>query len=81
MDRTEIDMQVLSAPPCAFFDWTDPPVAIKMARTLNGALCSAVQDEPERFVGLPSVTLQDHAAAVEELECAVAQLGWKCFPT
>ena len=74
-------MQVLSAPPYAFFDWTDPPVTIKMARTLNEALCSAVQDEPERFVGLVSVPLQDPAAAVEELAHAVAQLGWKWFPT
>jgi aminocarboxymuconate-semialdehyde decarboxylase len=77
MDRTDIDMQVLSAPPYAFFYWADPQVAIKMARALNEALSSAVQDEHERFVGLASVPLQDPSAAVEELERAVTQLGMK----
>jgi aminocarboxymuconate-semialdehyde decarboxylase len=77
MDRTEIDIQVLSVPPYAFFNWADPQVAIKMAKTLNEALSNAVQDEPKRFVGLASVPLQDPAAAVEELERAVTQLGMK----
>jgi aminocarboxymuconate-semialdehyde decarboxylase len=77
MDRTDIDVQVLSTPPYALFYWADHGVAIEMDRTLNEALSSAVQDEPERFVGLASVPLRDPAAAVEELERAVTQLGMK----
>jgi aminocarboxymuconate-semialdehyde decarboxylase len=77
MDRTDIDMQVLSAPPYAFFYWADPPVAINMAQALNDALSRAVQDEPKHFVGLASVPMQDTTAAVEELERAVTQLGMR----
>ncbi len=77
MDRSEIDIQVLSAPPYAFFYWADPQVAIQMARTLNDALSRAVQDEPERFVGFASVPLQDPGAAVDELERAMTQLKMK----
>jgi hypothetical protein len=42
-DRTDIDMQVLSAP-LGFFDWAEPQVAIKMAYTPNKALGNAVQE-------------------------------------
>jgi len=77
MDRTDIDMQVLSAPPYAFFYWADPQVAMRMAQTLNDALSNAVQEEPERFVGLASVPLQEPVAAVEELDRAVTQLRMK----
>ena len=77
MDRSEIDIQVLSAPPYGFFYWADPQVAAQMARRLNDALSKAVQDEPERFVAFATVPLQDPSAAVEELERASAQLGMK----
>jgi aminocarboxymuconate-semialdehyde decarboxylase len=77
MDRTDIAMQVLSAPPYAFFYWAEPQVAIKMAHTLNEALSSAVQDEAEHFVGIASVPLQEPAAAVEELEHAITRSGMR----
>jgi aminocarboxymuconate-semialdehyde decarboxylase len=77
MDRSEIDIQVLSAPPYAFFYWAEPSVAGQLARALNDALSKAVQDEPGRFVGFASVPLQDPAAAVAELERAITQLGMK----
>jgi aminocarboxymuconate-semialdehyde decarboxylase len=77
MDRSQIDIQVLSAPPYAFFYWADPQVAMQLVQTLNNALGRAVQDEPERFVGLATVPLQDPSAAIEELERAITRLGMK----
>jgi hypothetical protein len=61
MDGTDIDMQVLSAPPYAFFYWADPQLAIKRARALNEALSSTVPDEPARFVGLASAPSLTHS--------------------
>jgi aminocarboxymuconate-semialdehyde decarboxylase len=77
MDRTDIEMQVLSVPPYAFFYWADAHVAAKLARALNEAMSQAVKDEPERFVALASVPLQHPAAAIEEAEWAIKQLGMK----
>jgi aminocarboxymuconate-semialdehyde decarboxylase len=77
MDRTDIDIQVLSAPPYAFLYWADAEVALTMARALNDALSQAVQSEASRFVALASVPLQAAAAAAAEAERAVLQLGMK----
>jgi len=77
MDRTDIEIQVLSAPPYAFLYWADPEVALSMARALNDALSDAVQSEAARFVALASVPLQAPEAAAAEVERAVSQLGMK----
>lgn len=77
MDRADIDVQVLSAPPYAFFYWAAPEVALTMARTLNDALSEAVQNESKRFVALASVPLQASDAAVAEVARAVALRGMK----
>jgi len=77
MDRTDIEMQVLSVPPYAFFYWADAEPAMQMARVLNDALSRAVQEERARFVALATVPLQDPSAAVEELQRAVSHLGMK----
>jgi aminocarboxymuconate-semialdehyde decarboxylase len=77
MDRTDIEVQVLSAPPYAFFYWADPAVAINLVHTLNDALSTAVQSESARFVALGSVPLQIPDAAVAEVERAVVHLGMK----
>jgi aminocarboxymuconate-semialdehyde decarboxylase len=77
MDRTDIEVQVLSVPPYAFFYWADPEVALTMARALNDALSAAVRREAERFVGLASVPLQAPDAAVTEVERAVMHLGMR----
>ncbi len=75
MERTDIDVQVLSVPPYALFDWADPEVATAAAHTLNDALSRAVQGEPEHFMALATAPIQVPAAAVAEVERAVSQLG------
>jgi aminocarboxymuconate-semialdehyde decarboxylase len=77
MERTEIDVQVLSVPPYAQFYWADPEVATSMARTLNDALSQAIQEEPERFMALATAPLQAPAMAAAEMERAVSQLGMR----
>jgi aminocarboxymuconate-semialdehyde decarboxylase len=77
MERTDIDMQVLSVPPYALFYWADPEVASAAARTLNDALSQAVREEPEHFVVLATAPLPAPAAAAAEVGRAVSQLGMR----
>jgi aminocarboxymuconate-semialdehyde decarboxylase len=75
MERTDIDMQVLSVPPYALFYWADPEVASAAARTLNDALSQAVREEPEHFVVLATAPLPAPAAAAAEVGRAVSQMA------
>ena len=75
MDKTRVDMQVLSlCPPMVY--WADPALGIPLARSFNDELAAAVADRPDRLAGLATVPLQDVAEASAELERAVG-LGLK----
>jgi aminocarboxymuconate-semialdehyde decarboxylase len=75
MDKTRVDMQVLSlCPPMVY--WADGDLGPRLARTFNDELAAAVDEEPDRLAGLATVPLQDVAAATAELERAIG-LGLK----
>ena len=70
MDKTRVDMQVLSlCPPMVY--WADPALGIPLARSFNDELAAAVADRPDRLAGLATVPLQDVAEASAELERAL----------
>ena len=76
MDKTRVDMQVLSlCPPMVY--WADSGLGVRLAQTFNDELAAAVADEPDRLAGLATVPLQDVGAATVELERAVVGLGLK----
>lgn len=76
MDETGIDMQVLSlsAPGVEQFDAAE---GTGVARKANDELGRLVKKYPERFAGLAAIAPQDPAAAADELERAVNELGLK----
>lgn len=76
MDRTGIDMQVLSliSPGVQMLDG---PAANSMAKRINDELAGKISLYPERFVGLATLAPQDPASAAAELERAVKDLGLK----
>ena len=49
----------------------------RLARMQNENLASMVHDNPDRFVGLATVPLQDVGSAVKELEYAVRELDFR----
>src|SRR5262245_1901838 len=76
MDAVGVDVQVLSfgSPgPQAF----GADVAIPMARDANDRLAQAVRAHPGRFAGFAALPTADPAAAADELERTVRQLGFK----
>jgi len=77
MDRHGIDVSVLSlAAPC-IQDVVDTGRAIADAQGANDALAAIVARHPDRYAAFAALPMQDPAAAADELERAVRQLGFK----
>src|SRR6266481_2628599 len=75
MDQQGVDMQALSPAGSYFFYWMAPEESLEYARCLNNALAEAVNKNPQRFVALASVPMQDSPSAAVELERAMTKLG------
>lgn len=75
MDRTGVDVQVLSS----WIDLTayqlDPAGGLRWSRALNEAIAAEAASAPDRLLALGSVPLQDPSAAAEELRRAIVNLG------
>ena len=76
MDAAGIDVQVLSTPAIGVEE-LDPPESVRMSKELNDVLAKAVADHPDRFAGFAVLPILDAAAAADELDRAVTQLGFK----
>jgi predicted TIM-barrel fold metal-dependent hydrolase len=76
MDAAGIDMQVLShtAGEGAVMEGER---GVKLARGTNDELAAAVKAHPDRFAGLAFLPMASPDAAVEELERAIQELGFK----
>ena len=76
MDEAGISFQVLSStgPGADLLTGDD---AITFARDYNDALATAVARRPDRFAGFAHLPVSEVAAATEELERAVGQLGFR----
>jgi 2,3-dihydroxybenzoate decarboxylase len=75
MDRTGVDVQVLSLTSPGIQMQPDTRLAVTDAQTANDYLASVIARHPARFAGLAAVALQDPDAAAAELKRAVTVLG------
>lgn len=75
MQENGIEYQVLSPNPLTYFHFVDRKIAIDFCRTHNDALAEIVRQNPEQLGALAAVPIQDPAAASEELERAIGELG------
>jgi predicted TIM-barrel fold metal-dependent hydrolase len=73
MDSQGIDMEVLSINP--FWYGKDRDLAGKIVSIQNEKLAELVASRPDRFAAYASLTLQDPALAVRQLETAVKKQG------
>jgi len=74
MDRTGIDMQVLTLTTPGV-EREAPERGVKLARLTNDGFAEIIEEYPDRFTALATLPLQDPGAAVDELERAVTELG------
>jgi gamma-resorcylate decarboxylase len=77
MDRLGIARAVLSLGSDGVQGIADPARAVATARAANDALAEIVARRPDRYVGFAAVAMQDPRAAVEEVERAVRELGFR----
>lgn len=75
MDRTGIQLAVLSLVTEGVQAEPDPVRAATKAARANDVLAQIVERDPERFSGLAAVSLRDVDGAVKELERSVRDLG------
>jgi aminocarboxymuconate-semialdehyde decarboxylase len=75
MEKTGVDLQVLSSPPALMYYQIEDESALAFAQAMNDALAEIVAQYPNRFVGLASVPLQAPKMAALELRRAVIELG------
>jgi aminocarboxymuconate-semialdehyde decarboxylase len=75
MDKSQVDMQLLSNTPQTFLYELDPSVTVSFARIQNEQIAALVRRYPDRFQGLATLPLQAPGQAAEELRRAMGPLG------
>jgi 2,3-dihydroxybenzoate decarboxylase len=76
MDEAGIAVSVLSATVPGVQAEPDPGKAVDLARRANDELAVQVQKHPARYAGFAALPLQAPAAAADELERSIRQLGF-----
>jgi aminocarboxymuconate-semialdehyde decarboxylase len=76
MDEQGIDVEALSINPIFWYK-ADPDLARQVVKLQNEKLAEICAKQPDRFVGLASVSLQHPELAAEQLEEAVKRLGMR----
>jgi aminocarboxymuconate-semialdehyde decarboxylase len=64
----DVDIQVLSTIPVLFNYWAKAEDALEVSKFLNNHIAKTVEDNPERFIGLGTIPLQDAKLSIMELE-------------
>ncbi|MGO0060159.1 amidohydrolase family protein [Brevibacillus fluminis] len=77
MDREGVDIQVISPIPVTFSYWAPAEAAAVMSRLQNDFIADTVKANPERFIGLGTVPLQDVETAIREMDRCIHELGLK----
>jgi aminocarboxymuconate-semialdehyde decarboxylase len=74
MDDTGVTMQVLSTIPVLFNYWAKAADGLETSRFFNDHIAECVTKEPDRFIGIGTVPLQDVDLAIKEMERCVKEL-------
>lgn len=74
MDDTGVTIQVLSTIPVLFNYWAKPNDGLETSRFFNDHIAETVSKNPERFIGIGTVPMQDVDLAIKEMERCVTEL-------
>ena len=73
-DSTSVDVQVLSTIPVLFSYWAKNDEGLTLSKFLNNHIAEFVWDEPNRFIGLGTIPMQNTDLAIEEMDRCVNEL-------
>ncbi len=74
MDETGVTVQVLSTIPVLFNYWAKPVDGLETSRFFNDHIAEIVNKQPDRFIGIGTVPLQDIDLSIKEMERCVSEL-------
>lgn len=74
MDETEVSIQVLSTIPVLFNYWAKPKDGLETSRFFNDHMAESVAKDPDRFIAIGTVPMQDVDLAIKEMERCVSEL-------
>ncbi len=74
MADTGVDIQVLSTIPVLFNYWAKPTDGYETARFFNDHIAETVSAEPQHFIGLGTLPMQNTSLAIKEMERCVNEL-------
>ncbi len=74
MNDTAVTVQVLSTIPVLFNYWAKPTDGLETSRFFNDHIADTVAKNPQRFIGIGTVPLQDIDLAIQEMERCVTEL-------
>ena len=75
MDETEVSLQVLSTIPVLFNYWAKGKDGLETSRFFNEHMADSVAKDPDRFIALGTVPMQDVDLAIKEMERCVTELN------
>ena len=74
MDETAVTMQVLSTIPVLFNYWANAKDGLETSRFFNDHIAESVSKDPDRFIGIGTVPLQDIDLSIREMERCMTEL-------
>jgi len=75
MDETGVTQQVISTIPVLFNYWAKPNDGWETSRFFNDHIAETASRDPDRFIGIGTVPLQDIDLAIREMERCVKELN------
>jgi aminocarboxymuconate-semialdehyde decarboxylase len=77
MDKMDLDVMAISCLPTQFFYVVEPSVGAEVSEIINDGIAAAVKTNPDRFVGLGTLPMQDTDLSLKELDRCINRLGFR----